>query len=381
MFGCRGNGISGEFRKMDRAARKGILYDSMAGNRRRHGPSRRKGETMSKAKSSGLRLLLADPDAARRNRILSELQDVSVIEAASLSEAFDKAEAYEPNSVALAAELVGQPGLGMFLHLADVLSVELVVFGVRARDRTPKKYRNSLRFTDSGPDRGEGCILEALLQDAGPSMRGDAGAHGRGREETPAIVVLGASTGGVSALETVLTSFPRKCPPTFVVQHIRAGFINGMIARLNARCAPKVVAARDGMAVVSGQVYVAADTETHLVLQGRESIRCRLRQGPPRNGHRPSVDALFESAAMYGSSVAAGLLTGMGADGAAGMGAIRSAGGFTIAQDETTCVVYGMPRVAVENGAAHIVLPLDRVAAGLLGKTGIETSGRTETAR
>jgi two-component system chemotaxis response regulator CheB len=93
------------------------------------------------------------------------------------------------------------------------------------------------------------------------------------------------------------------------------------------------------------------------------------------------VDALFESAAMYGSAVAAGLLTGMGADGAAGMGAIRSAGGFTIAQDETTCVVYGMPRVAVENGAASIVLPLDRVAAGLLGKTGIETSGRTEIPR
>jgi two-component system chemotaxis response regulator CheB len=181
------------------------------------------------------------------------------------------------------------------------------------------------------------------------------------------LIVIGASTGGVSAIETVLTDFPRDCPPTLVVQHIRAGFIEGMIARLDARCAPRIAAAQDGQALRRGEVLVAADSDRHLVLQGKDAPRIRLLEGAPRHGHRPSVDALFESVAPLGRVVSAALLTGMGADGADGMGRIRAAGGATIAQDEASCVVYGMPRVAVEAGAASRVLPLGRIAGALLG--------------
>lgn len=289
-----------------------------------------------------------------------------------MPEAFDLAESQMPNAVALAAELSGEAGLAMFLRLVDALSAAFVIYGDRSADRTPKRFRASIPFVDFVSEGGPEAILDGLhgqfsvTPACGPAAVPAKPDPMAGR--TPGLVVIGASTGGVAALETVLTSFPPDCPATLVVQHIRAGFAEGMISRLDSRCAPRIVAARDGLPVEHGHVYVAADTSRHLVLAGRETLRCHLRPDAPRHGHRPSVDALFESAAPRGRAVSAALLTGMGVDGAAGMHAIRAAGGRTIAQDEATCVVYGMPRVAVETGAAARVLPLDRIAGGLLGR-------------
>jgi hypothetical protein len=150
------------------------------------------------------------------------------------------------------------------------------------------------------------------------------------------------------------------CPPTLVVQHIRAGFVDGMIRASTGIACPRIVPAEDAQRPQPGHVYIAHDPEN--TLSCNPAIRrCRLKAAPAPHGHRPSVDALFESVAGR-RGVAAALLTGMGADGAEGLLGSGTGGGLTIAQNEATCVVYGMPRVAVERGAAELVLPLDRIA-------------------
>jgi two-component system chemotaxis response regulator CheB len=320
---------------------------------------------MPEPRPNNLRLLLADPDPARRRAILAGLPGASVIEAASMPEAFDLAESQEPSSVAMAVDLSGDPGLPMFLRLVDALSADFVMFGDPGENRTPLPLQKAVEFMPLGRDTGPSCVIDRLNRRPPRSEPAPSGAANAGTR-SGRIIGIGASTGGVSALETVLTAFPRDCPPTLVVQHIRAGFIEGMIARLDGRCAARVVAARDGETIEDGTIYVAADPARHLVLQPGPVPRCRLRPEPPRHGHRPAVDSLFETMAACGSAVSAALLTGMGADGASGLGRIRSAGGRTIAQDEASCVVYGMPRAAVELGAAGQVLPIDRIAGALL---------------
>lgn len=333
---------------------------------------------MNRKPDSGLRILIADADPARRARIVAKTGGGAAIEAASLSEAFDLAEAQSPDAVALSAEIAGEPGLDMFLHLVDALSVAFVVYGDRTRSRIPERFRKSIPFVPFGASDHPEKILDGFLLDPAQST-GDAVATplpakpSTSPERSPSLIVIGASTGGVSALETVLTAFPDDCPPTLVVQHIRAGFVEGMIRRLDGRCLPRIMPAEDAMRPQAGHVYIAHDPDRHLTLQAGEPARCRLRPGPPRHGHRPSVDALFESVAGR-RGVAAALLTGMGSDGADGMDRIRAGGGLTIAQNEATCVVYGMPRVAVERGAARLVLPLDRIAGALIG--GAPAEGR-----
>jgi len=180
------------------------------------------------------------------------------------------------------------------------------------------------------------------------------------------IIALGASTGGVEALLTVLAGLPATCPPTLVVQHMKPDFLPRFPMRLAEACRARVIAAEDGDVLRSGHIYVAATPDAHLSVEMRRQPVCRCIPGPAVSGHRPSVDQLFHSLAHFGTRVSAALLTGMGRDGAAGLLAIRKAGGVTIAQNEATCVVYGMPRVAVEIGAADYELALPRIASALM---------------
>jgi two-component system chemotaxis response regulator CheB len=329
-----------------------------------------------------MRYLIADPDPVRRSGIVARLPAGAALEAASLTEAFHVSEANRPDAIALAADITGDNGLDMFLHLIDALSIALLVYGDRASDRTPERLRKSIPFVPHRRDDDPEKLLDEFLQPSGqgamPRQEGrptpSAVVSG---SKAPSLIVLGASTGGVSALETVLKAFPRDCPPTLVVQHIRAGFVESMIRRLDGHCSPRIVPAEDAQRLQTGHVYVAHDPERHLVVQSGDPARCRLKAAAARHGHRPSVDALFESVAGR-RGVAAALLTGMGADGADGLSRIRNGGGLTIAQNEATCVVYGMPRVAVERGAAELVLPLERIASALMegsGRTGV--NGRT----
>jgi two-component system chemotaxis response regulator CheB len=177
------------------------------------------------------------------------------------------------------------------------------------------------------------------------------------------LLAIGSSTGGVEALITVLSSFPENCPPTLITQHMPATFTRSFAARLDKLCAPRVQEATDGAPIAPGQVYVAPGGTHHLEATGKNAPRCRLHDGPPVSGHRPSVDALFHSVAAFGANAVGVILTGMGRDGAQGMLAMRQAGARTIGQDEASCVVYGMPKAALENGAVERQLPLSRIAA------------------
>lgn len=186
--------------------------------------------------------------------------------------------------------------------------------------------------------------------------------HGGGRD----IILLGASTGGVDALLTVLGRFPADCPPTLIVQHTGGRFAAGLIRLLNSACAATVRPAVEGDLLVRGQILMAPGGERHLGIAAGDTLRCHLEAGVPICGHRPSVDALFRSALPVAARTTAALLTGMGRDGAEGLLALRRAGATTLAQDAESSVVYGMPRVAWEIGAAERQVALGNIAGLLL---------------
>jgi len=184
------------------------------------------------------------------------------------------------------------------------------------------------------------------------------------------MVVIGSSTGGVEALISILTAFPANCPPTLVTQHMPPVFTRNLAARLDKMCAPEVTEATVGAALKPGTVYIAPGGELHLEVAGRTTFACALKPGGLVNGHCPSIDRLFTSAARSLGSRAVGvLLTGMGRDGAQGLLDIRQAGGRTIAQDEATSIVYGMPKAAVELGAVEIQYPITRIGHALVETT------------
>lgn len=184
------------------------------------------------------------------------------------------------------------------------------------------------------------------------------------------VIVIGASTGGVEALYTLLSNLPADCPPTFVVQHMRPGYVSGFVAGLDRACHARVTEAADRQIARRGCIYIAPAGECHLTLVPHAGVSCRLINSDPFEGHRPSVDQLFRSAALLVPPPAAALLTGMGRDGASGLLAIRRAGGPTIAQDQASSVVYGMPRAALDLNAADQVLPISAIATALLRAAG-----------
>jgi two-component system, chemotaxis family, protein-glutamate methylesterase/glutaminase len=188
-----------------------------------------------------------------------------------------------------------------------------------------------------------------------------------GRTDPQQLVVIGASTGGVEALRAVLPRLPADMPPIAVVQHISASFSAAVASRLDAACGFPVREAADGMVLRPGTCVIAPG-DRHLAVAWHDgAYRARLLDSPPVHHCRPAVDVLFRSAAeAAGPGVVAALLTGMGSDGALGMQAIRAAGGTTLAESEETCVVYGMPRAAIEMGVVDRVVPIGEVPAAIM---------------
>jgi len=189
-----------------------------------------------------------------------------------------------------------------------------------------------------------------------------------------AVVAIGSSTGGVEALIEVLSHFPKNCPATVITQHMPAHFTTSFADRLNRLCQPTVSEAKDGAMLAPGQVYLAPGGETHLEVYGIGVQRCRLVKAPVVNGHRPSVDVLFNSVAATARTNAIGvILTGMGRDGASGLLAMRKSGAATIGQDEASSVVYGMPRVANEIGAVERQFALHQIGQEVLNVCELRT--------
>jgi two-component system chemotaxis response regulator CheB len=184
---------------------------------------------------------------------------------------------------------------------------------------------------------------------------------------TQQILAVGASTGGTEALRAFLGALPADCPGVVVVQHMPEKFTRAFADRLDGLCTVRVKEAADGDRVLAGHVLIACGNHHMRLVRDGAVYLVRLGTDPPVNRHRPSVDVLFHSCAEHAGANAVGvIMTGMGEDGARGLLAMRTAGARTLAQDEASCVVFGMPRAAIEVGAAERVLPLGRLADAAL---------------
>ena len=188
-----------------------------------------------------------------------------------------------------------------------------------------------------------------------------------GRLSTEKIIFIGASTGGTEATKEVLMNLPPDCPGVVITQHMPPGFTKSYAARLDGLCRIRVAEARDGERILPGHAYIAPGGFHLSVERSGANYIARVVAGEPVNRHMPSVEVLFKSAARVVGPNAVGLmLTGMGADGAKAMKEMRDAGSYNFVQDEASCVVFGMPREAIAEGAAHEVLPLSQMAPKLI---------------
>jgi two-component system chemotaxis response regulator CheB len=192
-------------------------------------------------------------------------------------------------------------------------------------------------------------------------------AAGGSYSSTEKLIAVGASTGGVEALHSLLTAFPADAPAILITQHMPASFTENFARRLDQQCAVTVSQAEDGARVLPGHVYIAPGGRHLELARSGANYMCRVHDGAPVSGHRPSVDVLFNSVAQMAGADAVGvILTGMGKDGAQGLLAMRRAGASTIGQDEATCVVYGMPKAALDSGAVEIELSLGKIPEQIL---------------
>ncbi len=182
-----------------------------------------------------------------------------------------------------------------------------------------------------------------------------------------AVVAIGASTGGIEAITAVLRGLPQSMPPILIVQHLPQPFTRLFAARLDTLCALKVKEAEQGDNLHPGRVYIAPGNQHLRLGRGLSGPVALLSDDPLLNGHRPAVDYLFQSVAQQAGRAAVGvILSGMGADGAAGLLQMRQAGALTLGQDAASCVVYGMPRAARELGAVDKQVPLEGIAHEIL---------------
>jgi two-component system, chemotaxis family, protein-glutamate methylesterase/glutaminase len=297
-----------------------------------------------------------------------------------LMETFNAVEHSPPDVVLIARDLTLLPEFELMRVLFEALDVRWLVVEPSRPSASAVASRHPDEALAARPDgqadlfalRAGAAPSGLILQIRSVTRAARRAAHVERPTERPAprtpgrLILIGASTGGVDALVTVLSAFPPDCPPTVIVQHTGKGFGAGLVQLLSLRCRARVVACRDGLELTAGMVCVAAGTPGHAAISGFAPLRMTISKGDLVSGHMPSIDQLFLSALPAGRRVVAAVLTGMGSDGAAGLLALRKAGAATMAQDAATSVVYGMPRVAWENGGAERQLPLNRIGPALL---------------
>lgn len=186
---------------------------------------------------------------------------------------------------------------------------------------------------------------------------------------TEKLIIVGASTGGTEAIKEFLMPLPPDAPAVLIVQHMPAGFTRSFAQRLDGLCRLTVKEAEHGERVLPGYAYIAPGDQHLLLARSGANYVAHLSQDPPVNRHRPSVDVLFDSAAVHAGKNAIGvILTGMGRDGARGMHRMREAGAYNLAQDEQSCIVFGMPKEAIAAGGVHEVVPLQAMSQRVMAR-------------
>ena len=292
-------------------------------------------------------------------RILMQHHPLPVVVVSSLTQAGSQAalDAIEAGAVDVLAKPDGTMSIG---SLAAKLAYHVKAAAASSR------FQRSQQRDQSALVLPMNATQPPAAAPAGVPIHAAARLPAVGRVDPRQLIVIGSSTGGVEALRNVLPCLPGDLPPIAIVQHISSYFSQAVAKRLDSLCAFDVREAEDGMTLGRGTCVLApGDQHLALVWQG-DAYRVRLLKSPPVHHCRPAVDVLFRSAAeAAGPRLVGALLTGMGSDGAIGMQAIRTAGGHTIAEDEKTCVVYGMPRAAIELGVVDDVVPLPRIGEAI----------------
>lgn len=331
-----------------------------------------------------VRVLVVDDSAVVREVLARELHKHPQIEVVgSASDPFvarDKILRYEPDVLTLDVEMPRMDGLTFLRKIMQHHPIPTIVIS----SVTPKGGQMALEalslgafdvLSKPGPAYSIGDMVSILVEQILAASRTKVGRLARpeavvARPPTKAlsrttnrILAVGASTGGTAAIETFLRPIDAHCPPIAIVQHMPPGFTKAFAARLNNECAMEVREAVDGDLLNPG-IALVAPGNWHMVLRrSGAQYKVALHQGERRHYQRPAVDELFESVAEYAGANAVGvILTGMGADGADGLKKMRDAGARTIAQDEASSVVWGMPGEAVKRGAAEFVMPLREIA-------------------
>jgi two-component system chemotaxis response regulator CheB len=333
-----------------------------------------------------LRVLVVDDSASVRavlRRFFARTDDIEVVgEAADGRAAVEKVLELSPDVVLMDLVMPGMDGFAATERIMAVRPTPIVVLSSKAnrnqiRTAFEAMRRGAVEVLGKPADTGEWHQLAETLPDMVRTAAAARTRPAQRRARRPPEVEtadralrwagIGASTGGPAALRELLEALPESFSMTFlVVQHIAAGFEAGLADWLNRELPFEVRLAEDGERPRPGSVLFAPGG-AHLVL-GPGGELALDRASPPRGGHRPSVDALFSSLAAIAPASSAGvLLTGMGSDGAEGLAELRAAGALTIAQEMVSCVVYGMPRVAIERGAAEIELAPRQIARYLAG--------------
>lgn len=342
--------------------------------------------------SRRIRVLIVDDSAVARQAIrqaLAQDPEIEVVDVAcDAYVAREKILKYDPDVITLDLEMPRMDGLTFLRILNEHHPVPVVVVSAL----TPQGSAKAMEALEAG-------AVDVVAKPNGSQTLGEAAHHlayhvkaaARVRRHPPRlaagstpslpaaprvapgefsdrrVIVIGASTGGVEALRSLLPRLPDGLPPIAVVQHIPPNFSRLMAERLNDLCPFEVREAVEGDTLRPGLCLVApGDFHLALVRFGR-GYRARLTQSPPVHHCRPAVDVLFRSAAEHaGAQTVAVLLTGMGVDGARGMKALHTAGARTIAEHEDSCVVYGMPQAAIKLGAADVIVPLPQIPEAIL---------------
>jgi two-component system chemotaxis response regulator CheB len=359
-------------------------------------------ETLSASKSSSsglLNVLVVDDSAIVRQvlgAVLSEKRGFRVTVAADPIIAMEKMKKFPPDVILMDLEMPRMDGMTFLEKIMSENPVPVVVCSGLTGPRSGEAIR-ALEFGAvdiiTKPKIGLRGFLEesaVLLEDTvraaatarvnkfrmlrGKSTKSNSAdvviplrglpASGLQREK---MIAIGASTGGTEALLQVLEQMPENCPGIVAVQHMPEGFTAAFAKRLNGICRIEIKEAADGDKVLAGRAYIAPGNRHTLVRRIGPSYFLEVREGPLVSRHRPSVNVLFRSTAQAAGSSAVGILmTGMGDDGADGLLEMKQAEAFTIAQDEASCVVFGMPREAILRGAADEVLSLSKIPAAIL---------------
>lgn len=259
-----------------------------------------------------------------------------------------------------AVEIITKPKVGLKDFLLE--SSGQLIMAVRAAAQSNVRPLRSMSSAQS-------AIQQTEASKNSPKFQEDDSKNQAMAKTTERIVAIGTSTGGTQALEYVLKTLPRVCPGIVIVQHMPEKFTASFAERINGVCEIEVREAKNNDRVIPGLALIAPGGK-HMVLKRSGAFyHVEVVDGPLVNRHRPSVDILFRSVAKFAGRNATGIImTGMGDDGARGLKEMLDAGAMTVAQDEQTCVVYGMPKEAVKLGAVKRVLPLQEIRLAILGK-------------